>query len=675
MISFALDARSVAILNKLLGHSEHVSLNELARHINVSKRSIYYDLNKINEWLASYDLEPLKIERSLGIKLTQQQREILNPLLADFEIHYFAFQPHERVALIICSLLAQTEPQFIEDLSHLCDVSRNTTINDFKLVRTQLERYNLQLTYESHVGYRIDGTTITKRAVFLYYLETIFQMKSQGYDSILERFDFYDEVIFDHIMLRFKAIEKRLNTTYVEGVLQQLSILMHVVNSSELIVELEDVDMEEIMASFEYSVLKSVFKTLPYPEQIYFAMHLLGSRVQVPLRKPIDDNILELSQDIVSNFERIACVQFQNRDQLIDMLGHHLQMSIYRYRYGIQLGNPLIEEIRKSYADLFDITQKALLELKDKMAFPIPASEVAYITMHFGGFLKSQSDTSKARILIVCPSGISTAHMLQGEVESLHPSIEVIGIVAADEVNKYLNKADFIISTVDLNASIPTLRVNPIISEEDRMRILSKVVSENIHQKSLQTIITKTLKIVEPYVDADDFQLIKKEIEKTFYSVESQPSEQHSIRFRDAINLDHIVVVDKVPTWQHAIQLASNSLIQANRIEQSYVQAMIDSVNQYGPYIIITPKVALAHAIPNDNVHSLSLSLLKLAQPVLIDEEAVQIFIVLAPVDERSHLGILKDIMLLFNDKVFVKALFEAFDREQIMSLIEAHLA
>ncbi|MFG6128711.1 PTS sugar transporter subunit IIA, partial [Staphylococcus aureus] len=49
--------------------------------------------------------------------------------------------------------------------------------------------------------------------------------------------------------------------------------------------------------------------------------------------------------------------------------------------------------------------------------------------------------------------------------------------------------------------------------------------------------------------------------------------------------------------------VASQPLLQEQVIEQCYVEAMIESVNELGPYIVIAPEIAIAHARPNNNVH------------------------------------------------------------------------
>ena len=48
--------------------------------------------------------------------------------------------------------------------------------------------------------------------------------------------------------------------------------------------------------------------------------------------------------------------------------------------------------------------------------------------------------------------------------------------------------------------------------------------------------------------------------------------------------------LDKVNDWQTAVRIASKPLLEYGYIEESYVEAIISSVNEIGPYIVLAPK-------------------------------------------------------------------------------------
>ncbi|MFJ7406727.1 MULTISPECIES: PTS sugar transporter subunit IIA [unclassified Lysinibacillus] len=113
----------------------------------------------------------------------------------------------------------------------------------------------------------------------------------------------------------------------------------------------------------------------------------------------------------------------------------------------------------------------------------------------------------------------------------------------------------------------------------------------------------------------------------------------------ELLNIDTIQIVNKVANWQDAIHVASSPLLRQNKIEKRYIQAMIQSIEQHGPYVVLTPKVAIPHARPSDGVNELSMSLLNLQSPVLFGaDKPVSLIIVLAATDHTTHLQALVDL-------------------------------
>lgn len=58
--NFPLDSRSQSILNTLLNSHDYITVNQLAQLLNVSRRSIYYDLCKINDWLVTVNVDEIQ---------------------------------------------------------------------------------------------------------------------------------------------------------------------------------------------------------------------------------------------------------------------------------------------------------------------------------------------------------------------------------------------------------------------------------------------------------------------------------------------------------------------------------------------------------------------------------------------------------------------------------------
>lgn len=102
------------------------------------------------------------------------------------------------------------------------------------------------------------------------------------------------------------------------------------------------------MHSIEYEIVSKQFTDFEESEQLYLALHLLGSRTQnisVNFRnEESGQEYQRLSKILVKAFSRLAGIEFTREEELVEAIAAHLKTSLYRYRYGIQLGNPLLHD-------------------------------------------------------------------------------------------------------------------------------------------------------------------------------------------------------------------------------------------------------------------------------------------------------------------------------------------
>lgn len=116
---------------------------------------------------------------------------------------------------------------------------------------------------------------------------------------------------------------------------------------------------------------------------------------------------------------------------------------------------------------------------------------------------------------------------------------------------------------------------------------------------------------------------------------------------------DRILIHQRVDDWRHAITAVAQPLVADGSVTPEYVRAMIRAVETYGPYIVLTPHMALAHARPDGGVARQAMSVLSLAEPVEFGHEEndpVSIVFCLAAVDDDSHLHALREFVDLAKD-------------------------
>ena len=109
------------------------------------------------------------------------------------------------------------------------------------------------------------------------------------------------------------------------------------------------------------------------------------------------------------------------------------------------------------------------------------------------------------------------------------------------------------------------------------------------------------------------------------------------------LNKSHIRIKEKAADWEEAIRKAGAVLVEAGSIRPAYVEKMIQSVKELGPYIVIMPGFALAHAAPCEDVVKSDMALITLDTPVEFGSpnDPVSVLLCLGCTDSTSHLDTL----------------------------------
>lgn len=130
--------------------------------------------------------------------------------------------------------------------------------------------------------------------------------------------------------------------------------------------------------------------------------------------------------------------------------------------------------------------------------------------------------------------------------------------------------------------------------------------------------------------------------------------------------------------WRAAVAAAGEALVASGATAPAYTDAMIATVEQLGPYLVIAPGVALAHARPSPAVHRTGLSLVTLATPVRFGHQhndPVTLVVGLAAPDDRSHVQALATLAGLLADEPRRASLLNARHPWEVRDVIAAYEA
>ena len=113
---------------------------------------------------------------------------------------------------------------------------------------------------------------------------------------------------------------------------------------------------------------------------------------------------------------------------------------------------------------------------------------------------------------------------------------------------------------------------------------------------------------------------------------------------------NNIKIEKYISTWEESVRKASIPLVNNRKINEKYVEAMINDIKRMGFYVVITDKVAMPHSRPENGVNKTALSLLKL----------VNLIFILAAENKDKHIEILRELSEFLDEDDEIEKIIKA---------------
>lgn len=136
-----------------------------------------------------------------------------------------------------------------------------------------------------------------------------------------------------------------------------------------------------------------------------------------------------------------------------------------------------------------------------------------------------------------------------------------------------------------------------------------------------------------------------------------------------------IVLGASADDWRGAVAVVGAALARAGRASPAYTDQMVRMIEQHGPYVVIAPGLALAHARPGPEVVEDGLAVVTLAEPVDFGHphhDPVRVILGLAVVSVAQHLPTVARLANVFNDSGAVAALAAATTPDEVRTILGA---
>lgn len=680
-----LDDRSLQIIESLLQMSI-VFKQDLMSQFGLTKRQLDYSFDKINDWIKANNQLPIRFINDQAF-VDRDTYTFLIKVINNGEeqaISDYILSNQERKNYIYLLLFIYEDYLSADHFVDSLEVSKTTFFKDLNEVKETLKDHKIQIVYDRKMGYSLLGEEHDFRnkmlQIVLYYLNVESNKKFLDYfikqENLLE-FQSTLHVILDlSEQLKVKFVENRLiEFVYSFIFLKERFQVVSIGDSKKI----KDLELTE-----EYTFAKAILDTfrISSVNANYLTSLLLGFSAGVRNSSMNNTTVITLVDRLVERFQSISGTEINDKSIMKKQLYSHFLPVYYRLLFHLPVVNPLKEQIKREYNELYLIVSASLKSVENYFSVKIPDDEIAFITTHFASILSNFNDTdvNKSIAIIVCPNGIGSSMLLYSQLKSLFPDIKFLEPLDNMDAEMIIDQVDLIFTTTSrshyLKKDKPIFIVNPILSKEDISKLQQEVYSVLRDSTIKYPSYKRIMQIVKEHVPDKYISDIAWALSNEF-DLEQQRGnkiEKDLLQLSDLLKGDYISRnVSAFNKWD-AVEKAALPLIENKAINDKYLGKIMESLAINSSYTVIAKGIAMPHAKPDNDVHKTCMSLISLKEPVLFgnaDNDPVRYIFCLAIKDSDSHLKAMSTFVQLISNSEFFKVVDHTSDKEDIIQFIE----
>ena len=577
-------------------------------------------------------------------------------------------------------------------------VSRATVINDLKDIKKYIKEGNLDVISHANKGLKIDGLESDKRK-FLFEL----------FRPILNNYEKQKNIIADHVSVQAgdanviqklvaeqeKIYKKFLSDSAFQKILLFLRIMINRNQAGEFLEEQEEIDSENYL--FALDILKYISQycdvVITQDDIRYFSRFLDGIRYMNHGDLNKNAMVIQMvTRQYISSISAELGINLNVDYDFFENLSNHLE-SIFSAPPMDYQEVDIVNEVLEDNQDVLEVVINQLPVIYKFTDRKLTDIEIKYIAIHVCAAIERKRNKEVSfRVIVACHAGIGTSILLLEKLKR-HFKFKVVDVISAHEaINIKPNSADFVISTVPLEGCpLEYVVVSAAFNDADYIRVGNRIDTlrnsrtisdgtedEKLNAKDLIDLVTSVVKdMVTPKELAKDIMKEIRSVIREYFkqSVENDaniisPSLHHLLRVTD------IEVDVECKDWKDAVRKSGEKLVEKDYIEERYIDAMIQSIEEYGPYVVLSPGFAMPHAKVEEGSIRLGMHLIRLKTPVPFGVEEldpIEFVCCLSAIDHKSYLKAFFNLVNMLKDEKYRKMLHEAKDEIEMARIIEQY--
>ncbi|MDR1902628.1 MAG: PRD domain-containing protein [Treponema sp.] len=707
-----LTPRSYLIAARLVSNQEPSTIADLARELQVSDRTIRYDLDTLEYWFKDRNVS-LKKKSNVGVFLDKRSPgfESLQGYFRHPTPLQQVYSNDERKYIMIIKILEGGKIYTTSDLASFANVSKSTASKDLKEVESYLNNYRIKLIKRTNVGIEAQGNeSDVRRALAELILETY------GYIALLQlmhKLDLSNTRHNVHHINRIIDFWENVPAREIQLFLSRLQDLFHVVftdeDEAELFVflsvglkrlgknntiDMGEAKLKKLKAYEEYRAVETaaadIFAALDLSftddEIAYLTMYVLStginSRDSRAGGKYTQDlkNVRTVLKKFIRAVGKKINLDISGDEELLEDLLLEIKPLVIRAKFDIRT-----ENTKRAYINRYQPEYKAVVDSVSLLEknFSIKLSDVFFtnVTIHVAAAVERKTLGKVNKYLaavVVCSTGVGTAKLLSSRISSEFPQIKIIGQLSLLEYQGFDNKnTDLIFTTIPLpeKKGCIIIEVDPILNQESIQKVHDHIhnfpIEENESHGRLQRILT----IIERNCTIKDRDNLLKELDGFYHgkTLKSATDLRNGPPLCSLVTGKTMAFDVLVSGYQEAVSFGGTLLLENHLIDQPYIAEMVTAAETFKSNIVIVPHIAMPHAQSKGYVKKVCMSLVHLKKPVFFGYpryDPVKILFCLGAVDDHSHYRAVSDLLFLLENQAMSSRILNARNAEEILFVI-----
>ena len=666
--------RMLRILRYLKVHQK-TTYKDAAKELELSERSIRYDVDRINDIL-SLERLPVIEKHSKGVLVYPENLD-LKGIEDETEMVYTS---QERMSVLLLILVLRNRELKIGRLSERLNVSRSTIKHDMDMLQEELEKEGLGIGYTDHfylVGPRSKRITLLNQE-FKKYINYLIN-PSTNYNS----YEFYcihiihlafEGISIPNVVLAVNALLEDLQCTltsnsyswYMSNI---MALIWFIIHEKDYPLDLNVVPEYDREKYDRFSRRLSEILGMPVSEDYIRQMAKLFDYTNkfAGLHEDVDLVHAEtVTFTLISAMSKKMELPFDKDRTLVEGLLNHMIPLIQRIQNHVEIKDNTMGLLGEEEKKLYGLVALACQDI-DTLKEITNEDELVYLTICFMASIRRMKQAPYKRVLLVCGHGYGTTTMLKESLLSEY-QIHIIDTIPLYKISTYPDWTviDYVFSTIRLNVKLPKpcILVNPILQAEDRAEIEKLDIPRKTILSSYYAIEEK-LGFLDEKTRGRVMEVIERELGYRTVKPQHNPKS-----FSSFLKFDCIRRVDLDLEWRQAVRESARLLEKREFIQPCYVDNMISFIEEQGFYAVSDGSFALLHGKGTEGIEKTSLSLLVNKRPVRFGEKQVKVIFCLASRDAKEHIPAVVTLMRMVKATPFIKELEACRTEEEIYQTI-----